>query len=78
LPGKHAVIGAGGVNKPSIGRPVDVSLAVASHLSRSILAAIDEPLIDGVLVAAEHEKVPSVYALWQLNRAREARGRSTL
>ncbi|GAA5864169.1 hypothetical protein JCM3774_001242 [Rhodotorula dairenensis] len=39
---------------------------------RSILAAIDEPLIDGVLVAAEDAKVPSVYALWQLNRAREA------
>ena len=38
---------------------------------RRVLAAIDEPPIEGVLVA-EDEKVPSVYALWQLNRAREA------
>ncbi|GAA5965928.1 hypothetical protein JCM8115_000750 [Rhodotorula mucilaginosa] len=38
---------------------------------RRVLAAIDEPPIEGVLVA-EDEKVESVYALWQLNRAREA------
>ncbi|GAA5864174.1 hypothetical protein JCM3774_001244 [Rhodotorula dairenensis] len=38
---------------------------------RRVLSAIDEPPIDGVLVA-EEEKVPSVYALWQLNRAKEA------
>ncbi|GAA5983556.1 hypothetical protein JCM10908_000333 [Rhodotorula pacifica] len=38
---------------------------------RRVLEAIDEPPIEGVLVD-EAEKIPSVYALWQLNRAKEA------
>lgn len=36
-----------------------------------VLSAIEEPLIEGVIMEEGH-RIPSVFALWQLNRAKEA------